>query len=181
MARSLLQAWRTPAGLRLQRPVHLLALGFGLGLAPRAPGTVGTLAALPLFALLILLPAAWYAAATALTMVFGVAICEQAAEDAGVHDHPAIVWDEVVGFLIAALPLALGMSLGHVALDLAAVFVLFRFFDVVKPWPISWLDRRLRGGIGIMLDDVAAGAAAALILLAVVQNFGPLVGGSPFG
>lgn len=172
--------FRVPAGLRLRHPVHLLALGGGLGAAPAAPGTVGTLAALPLFAVLLQIPPAWYASATALGLIFGVAICERAANDAGVHDHPAIVWDEVVGFLVAGLPVALGLTWGHWALDWAAIFVLFRAFDVVKPWPISWLDRRLEGGIGIMLDDILAGVFAALVYAAVAAQFGPLVGGPRF-
>lgn len=151
------------SGLRLRRPLHLLALGFGLGLAPRAPGTFGTLAALPLVAVLYPAPAWLGLLAVAAAVLAGVAICGRAADDAGVHDHPAIVWDEVAGYLVATLPLILGGVWLHPVLDAAVLFLLFRLLDAVKPGPIGWLDRRLHGGLGIMADDVAAGAVAAVL------------------
>ncbi len=159
------------APFRLRQPLHLLAVGFGLGLAPRAPGTFGTLAALPL--LVLLLPAGWfvYLVATLLASLVGVWICQRAAEDAGVHDHPAIVWDEIAGFLVAAFPLSLGVGWIHPWVDLAILFALFRFFDAVKPGPIRWLDRNLHGGLGIMADDLAAGLATALLWWASLALF----------
>ncbi|MBK1734700.1 phosphatidylglycerophosphatase A [Halorhodospira abdelmalekii] len=155
----------TAASFRLRDPVHLLAVGFGSGLAPWAPGTFGTVAALPLFALLYLAPLPLYLLLSGVAVVAGVWICGRAAADVGVHDHPAIVWDEIAGFLIAALPLVLGFGSGQLLLDVAVIFVLFRLFDALKPWPICLLDRRLGGGLGIMADDIAAGVAAALLFL----------------
>ncbi|MFP4130295.1 MAG: phosphatidylglycerophosphatase A [Halorhodospira sp.] len=151
------------SGLQLRRPVHLLALGGGLGLAPWAPGTFGTLAALPIAAALAAAPAGVYPLATVAAIAAGVGICGRAAADAGVDDHPAIVWDEIAGFLVAALPLALGVQGVHPVVDGAVLFLLFRLFDGAKVGPIGWLDRHLHGGVGIMADDLAAGAATAAV------------------
>ena len=149
-----------PKGVSLSNPIHLLALGFGSGLAPRAPGTWGTLAAIPLFLLLEPLPAAAYWAVLLLAFGIGVWACDLTAKAMGVDDHPAIVWDEVVGFLVA-----MGASpAGFV--QIGAGLVLFRVFDIWKPWPISLLDRELHGGLGIMLDDVVAGFLALLAVAA---------------
>ncbi|SRR5690554_6372866 len=139
---------------------HFLAFGFGSGLARRAPGTWGTLAGLAFVPLLqlISLPLALLIIATA--SVFGVWLCGKVADDLGVHDHGGIVWDEFVGIWITLvlLPAHWGWWL--------AGFIAFRFFDILKPWPIRALDRRLGGGLGIMLDDILAGICAALVLLA---------------
>ncbi|WP_341503113.1 phosphatidylglycerophosphatase A [Gallaecimonas sp. GXIMD4217] len=137
--------------LRLSNPWHFLALGFGSGLAPKAPGTFGSLAAIPLYLLMMHLPWPAYLGLTLLAMVLGVYICERASRDMGVHDHPAIVWDEVVGMLITLFLAPQGWQW------LLAGFVIFRFFDILKPWPIRWCDRKVHGGFGIMLDDVLAG------------------------
>lgn len=144
--------------VRLTSPVHLLALGFGTGLAPKAPGTVGTLVGIPAYALLVLLPGWGYLLATLAAMAGGVWICGRAARDFGVHDHPAIVWDEVVGFLVTMIGAPVGVSW------VVTGFLLFRVFDVLKPWPIGWLDRRVGGGLGIMVDDVLAGVYALVLL-----------------
>lgn len=142
----------------LRNPIHFLALGFGSGLAPVAPGTFGTLAALPVYYLLAQCSTTVYFSALAVAAVFGVAICGYTARALGVHDHPAIVWDEVVGYLIT-------MAWAPAAWYWMAVgFVLFRLFDILKPWPIRWADRRVHGGLGIMLDDVLAGVLAWLVL-----------------
>lgn len=142
----------------LSRPVHLLASGFGSGLAPRAPGTAGTLAAVPVY--LLLQPLSPIAYLLLLVLLFGLGVwaCGRVAAELGVHDHGAIVWDEWVGFLFALwlAPPGWGWLLGG--------FVLFRLFDIFKPWPIGWLDRRLSGGFGIMADDLAAGLFAFLLL-----------------
>ncbi|MCC5810815.1 MAG: phosphatidylglycerophosphatase A [Ectothiorhodospiraceae bacterium] len=142
----------------LANPVHFLALGFGSGLAPRAPGTVGTIAAIPVFLALSWLPLAWYLLATALVCAAGVWICDRAARDFGVHDHPAIVWDEIAGFLVTMIAVPAGI--GWVLLG----FVLFRLFDILKPWPIRWLDRHVHGGFGIMVDDLIAGLFALVLI-----------------
>ena len=139
----------------LSDPVQFLALGFGSGLAPKAPGTFGTLAAIPLYLLMSLtLSTSSYLLVTLLVCITGVWICGHAAKKVGVHDHPAIVWDEIAGFLItmAFVPL----SLTNVLLG----FALFRVFDILKPWPISIADKKVHGGLGIMLDDVLAGVLA---------------------
>jgi phosphatidylglycerophosphatase A len=143
----------------LRNPVQLLAFGFGSGLAPKAPGTCGTLAAVPLFLLLSQGPLAFYLGFLLVAFAAGVYWCGRAARELGVHDHPGIVWDEVVGFLITMLAAPRGW------VWLAAGFLLFRLFDILKPWPIRWVDRRVQGGLGIMLDDVLAGIGAALALL----------------
>ena len=142
----------------LTDPVHLLAFGFGTGLAPKAPGTVGTLVGV-LFAWLALpLALEWRIAIGVLLVVAGVWLCGESARRIGVHDHPGIVWDE-----IAAMYLVLLVAPPQIALW-ALSFGLFRLFDIWKPWPIRDLDHRLSGGAGIMLDDLVAALYAALIL-----------------
>jgi len=145
---------RPPVRFDRRRAHHWLAFGFGSGLLPGAPGTWGTLAALPLYLLLAPLPPAYYLALIAAMFLLGVWACGRAGRELGMHDHPAIVWDEVVGYLLAmtAVPLDWRWVL--------AGFALFRLFDILKPWPIRWLDRRVGGGLGVMLDDVAAGLLA---------------------
>lgn len=152
----------------LSNPVHLLAFGFGSGCAPQAPGTMGTLFAVALYLPLARLPLPAYLAVLLVVCVAGVWICDRAARDLGVHDHPGIVWDEIAGFLltmIAAPPGIVWIVVG---------FLLFRLFDIWKPWPIGWLDRRVRGGLGIMVDDLAAG----LLALACLQAVRVLLAGS---
>lgn len=157
---------RFPPSLILRDPVHLLAFGLGSGLSPWAPGTAGTLVGIPLYLLLdgLSLPA-YVAVVVALTLL-GAWITGISSRRLGVHDHGGIVLDEIVAYLVAVLPLlpALGWwTLPH-GVGLVAAFLLFRLFDVIKPWPIHLIDRRLPGGLGIMLDDAAAGALAALVL-----------------
>ncbi|MFB2800065.1 phosphatidylglycerophosphatase A family protein [Shewanella seohaensis] len=142
--------------LSLKNPIHFLALGFGSGLAAKAPGTFGTLAAVPLYLLLAQLPLSWYLAVTLICVLAGIYICDKAAKDMGVHDHGAIVWDEVVGLLITMIAAPAGV------IWLVVGFVLFRFFDIIKPWPIRWLDAKVEGGFGIMIDDVLAGIFALI-------------------
>ncbi len=142
-------------------PLHLLACGLGSGAVPRAPGTFGTIAVIPLYLLMQPLAPLHYLLIVAIMSLFGVWICHAVAEDLGVHDHPGIVWDEWVGFLITMWLAPSGWGW------LLAGFVLFRLFDIVKPWPINLLDRHIPGGWGIMLDDILAGIYAfALIQLA---------------
>lgn len=144
-----------------RNPIHLLAFGFGSGAAPRAPGTWGTLAALvPYYFLqqLALLP---YLAVVLVAFVAGIYICGRCSRDLGVHDHGGIVWDEFVGLWLTLILVPDGWPW------LLAGFVLFRFFDILKPWPILWADRRIDGGLGIMLDDVFAALYAWLVLQGV--------------
>ena len=146
----------------LSNPWHLLATGFGSGLSPVVPGTMGTLAAVPFYFLLAQLPFVAYLAVVAVSAVIGVAICQKTSDDMGVHDHGSIVWDEFVGFWItmAIAPAATWQWV-------LAGFILFRFFDMVKPWPISWLDKHVHGGFGIMVDDILAGFMAMIALWGV--------------
>jgi len=148
-----------PSASLLRHPVHCLALGFGAGLAPKAPGTAGTLVAVVPALLLKSWPLAVQAAVVGVAFALGVWICGESARRLQAHDHPAIVWDEIVGFLAVSLVLPLELRWW------AAGFVFFRFFDIVKPWPIRDLDHRLGGGIGIMLDDLVAAAFAAVCLV----------------
>lgn len=145
---------KSTANFRLSNPIHFLALGFGSGLAPKAPGTFGTLAAVPLFLLVAPLSSPLYLLLLLLMSVAGIYICGKAAEDAGVPDHGAIVWDEFVGFLITMFLIPISWQ------SLLVGFLLFRLFDIFKPWPISYLDKNCHGGLGIMLDDIVAGIAA---------------------
>lgn len=144
--------------LSLKHPIHFLALGFGSGLAAKAPGTFGTLAAVPLYLLMTSLSLPWYLGLTCLSVVAGFYICGKAAKDMRVHDHGAIVWDEVAGLLITMIAAPEGW------VWLLVGFGLFRLFDIVKPWPIRWLDAKVEGGFGIMIDDVLAGIFALIVL-----------------
>ena len=146
------------AALKLSNPLHLLALGFGSGLSPVMPGTMGTLAAIPLYLLVQGLPLWAYLGLLVLGFVAGIKICEAATRAIGRHDHGAIVWDEIIGFGITMIAAPAGWGW------IAAGFVLFRIFDIAKPWPIRWFDRRVHGGVGIMLDDVIAGLFALACL-----------------
>jgi phosphatidylglycerophosphatase A len=142
----------------LRDPVHLLALGFGSGLSPVGPGTCGSLVAMPLAYALGLMPLWPAAVAVAVFVLGGIWICGESARRLGTHDHPGIVWDEIAAMCLLALLLPPGL------IWLALGFICFRFFDIVKPWPIRDLDHSLRGGLGIMLDDLAAALFAAITL-----------------
>lgn len=142
----------------LRDPGHLLSFGFGSGLSPVAPGTVGTLAAIPFYLLLSQLSLAMYSVATAVSLVLGVIVCGRTGKVLGVHDHGAIVWDEFVGFFITMLFAPVSV------LTVVLGFVLFRLFDILKPWPACVIDTRIKGGLGVMLDDVIAGLYAMLVL-----------------
>ena len=140
---------------------HWLAVGFGSGLSPWAPGTLGSLVGLLLFIPLSQLSIIYYLLVVLLIAIAGIWICGKTAKDWGTHDHGAIVWDEIAGQLLALSAMAL------TPFNLIAAFILFRFFDILKPWPISWADRKVSGGLGIMLDDILAGAFAWLVLMLV--------------
>jgi len=140
-------------------PVHILAFGFGTGLAPVAPGTVGSLVGVLLAWLTLDLGLITHIGIGAAMSIVGIWICGESARRLGIHDHGGIVWDEITGMyvvLIVAPPTLLAWILA---------FGLFRAFDIVKPWPIRDLDHRLKGGLGIMLDDLVAALYAALLLV----------------
>ncbi len=155
----------TPRSL-IKDPGHLLSFGFGSGLAPVAPGTFGTLAAVPfyLLAATVFNPLS-YALVTLLVCLLGVYLCGRTTRALGVHDHGAIVWDEFAGLFVTMLFIT--PSLFTVILG----FGLFRLFDIVKPWPISVIDSRVKGGVGVMLDDIIAGVYAGIILHLIVYFF----------
>ena len=147
----------------LRDPVHFLAFGFGSGLSPKAPGTMGTLVALP-FVFLLLHMSLWaYLCRVLMLSAFGIYICGESARRLNSHDHPGIVWDEFAGMaitMIAVTPSWLNLLMG---------FVLFRCFDIFKPWPIREVDHRLSGGLGIMLDDMLAGMASCFLLHGLIR------------
>ncbi len=145
-----------------RNPTHFLAFGFGSGAAPFAPGTFGTLAAIPIY--LLLQDLSWYSYLLVVSVGFawGVSLCGRTAADIGVHDHSGIVWDEFIGYLLTMFMAPTGW------LWVVVGFLLFRVFDILKPWPINRLDREVHGGLGIMLDDVLAGIFACAGLHALV-------------
>jgi phosphatidylglycerophosphatase A len=147
----------------LKDPVLFLAFGFGSGLAKKAPGTFGTLAAVPVYWLFAQADIVVYSVLTLIVTIVGIGICGQAAKTLGEHDFGGIVWDEIAGYLITMWLVPLAWQ------TLVLGFVLFRVFDILKPWPIRWVDRHVGGGLGIMLDDVLAGVFAAIVLLSAVN------------
>ncbi len=156
----------TPA-FAFAHPAHVIAFGFGAGLVPRAPGTVGTLVAWPLaWALAGAIAPALLVALAAVFFAVGVWACELTGRRLGVADHGGMVWDEMVAFLIilAIVPRALDWQ--------AAAFLLFRAFDIAKPWPIRDLERRFRGGFGVMFDDLIAAGYTLLVLAALKRVLG---------
>lgn len=142
----------------LTNPIHFLAFGFGTGLSPKAPGTIGTLAAVPLFLLMSQFSLIIYTIVLIILILLSFYIAGKSAELLGIHDHGGIVIDEICGYLVTMLLAPVSwqaMLLG---------FVLFRFFDIFKPWPIKQLDQSISGGVGIVVDDLMAGIYALLSL-----------------
>lgn len=146
----------------LKSPIMLLAFGFGSGLSRVAPGTMGTLMAAVLWILFLQLTTLVYLAVVLFCALLGIYVCGEAAKRMNQHDHAGIVWDEFVGLWIA---------LATIPADWHAIvvgIVLFRLFDIVKPWPIKWIDRNVHGGFGIMIDDVIAGLATLCCIQLIV-------------
>jgi len=158
---------RPTVRLLLSHPAHFISLGLGSGLAPRAPGTFGTLAAWLLYPLLRTSLSEWvFLAMLASFFVAGIIAADRTGRALGAADHGAIVWDEMVAFWLVLFFAPPGLAWQ------AAAFVLFRFFDIVKPPPIGWADRRVKGGFGVMLDDLIAAGYAILMLAVLVQLVG---------
>jgi len=157
-----------PREVFLKHPANFLALGAGSGLAPVAPGTFGSLVAVPL---VLLFPDSLAAYTLLLLVLFiaGVWFCEHCTQALGVHDHGAIVFDEWVGYFVALIAVPKTLS------TLVIAFVLFRIFDILKPWPIRHIDDSVHGGFGVMIDDVLAGFMACTLLHALL-NLGWLPG-----
>jgi len=145
----------------IKNPVVFVALGLGSGLSPKAPGTAGTLLTVPLVYLLQQQTLLTYVLVMLFVLITGSWVCGYAAKKLQVHDHSGIVYDEVAGFLITMFMIPAGWYW------MLAGFILFRFFDAVKPWPISWFDKNVHGGFGIMLDDVIAGGISLCCLLSI--------------
>jgi phosphatidylglycerophosphatase A len=146
---------RLPPGF-LRQPAHLIASGFGIGLVRHAPGTFGTLIGVGLYFGMVQLPLAYYAGTVIVLFLLGICVCDRTALALGAHDHPSIVWDEVVGYLIAMTGVPAQWTW------IAVGFALFRILDIVKPWPVRAIDQHVGGGFGIMLDDALAGAYASI-------------------
>lgn len=153
--------------LRMGNPWHLLATGFGSGLSPFVPGTMGSLAAIPFWWLMARLTQDLYSLIVLLGISLGVYLCHRTAKDMGVHDHGSIVWDEFIGMWITLMAIP-----AHTWQWVLAGFVIFRIFDMWKPWPIRWFDRNVHGGMGIMVDDIIAGVISAALLYAAGRWLG---------
>lgn len=149
----------------IKQPIHFFSFGFGSGLMPKAPGTFGTLPAIVLVWLFASLDAAAYIGVVAFVTIIGIYLCGATAKAMGEHDSPSIVWDEIAGYMIAMIAIPVSWQ------SLLLAFVLFRLFDILKPWPIRWLDKHVDGGFGIMIDDVLAGFFT-LILMHIALTLG---------
>ncbi len=148
-----------------QDPAYFVAFGFGSGLLPKIPGTYGTLASIPLYLILSHFSPTAYIVITLLAFVAGVFICDKVSRDLGVHDYSGIVWDEFVGYFLTmflAPPGEIWMMIG---------FVLFRIVDIWKPYPISLIDKHVKGGFGIMIDDVIAALFAWVVMRLLIIGF----------
>lgn len=156
---------RPPAHFAFSHPAHVIALGFGAGLAPVAPGTIGTVLGWAIGWVLGQYHAGAVLLAAVLFFLAGLWACEITGRHLGAEDHGAMVWDEVVAFLliIAIIPAELAWQL--------AAFVLFRFFDILKPAPIRHFERRYGGGFGVMFDDLVAAGYTLLVLAALKKAF----------
>ncbi|KTD48724.1 phosphatidylglycerophosphatase A [Legionella rubrilucens] len=148
-----------------QDPAYFIAFGFGSGLMPVAPGTWGTLAAIPVYLLIAASSLGFYLVFTVLAFILGVWVSDIVSNELGVEDFGGIVWDEVVGFLLTMIAVPVGTYW------IIAGFLLFRLFDIIKPWPIRFFDERVKGGFGVMLDDALAAIPAWLVMQAFVWVF----------
>ncbi|WP_395341008.1 phosphatidylglycerophosphatase A [Ningiella sp. W23] len=148
----------------LLNPDHFFGLGFGSGLVPIMPGTFGSLAALPILILMAYLPLSYFLMVTVISAVVGIRFCQKTSDSLKLHDHGSIVWDEIVGMMVVfiAIPIT--------TVNLLIGFLLFRFFDILKPWPIRLFDKKVHGGLGIMLDDIVAGLIACACMHALMYS-----------
>lgn len=137
---------------------RFIATGFGVGYLPYAPGTWGTLVAIPLYLLIIKFVPNYFYAIVIAGFLLGNLVCDVATKSFNTQDDSRIVWDEIVGFWITML------FVPSLLWVIVLGFILFRLFDVIKPWPIKYFDKHVHGGFGIMLDDVLAGIFSAAIL-----------------
>jgi phosphatidylglycerophosphatase A len=145
-----------------KNPAHFLALGFGSGLSPKAPGTFGTIVGMPMFILLMATPALLHTPIIALLFLIGIPLCDIAGKNLGVPDHRSIVWDEIVAFMLVMEYSPFSWIWWLIA------FLLFRLFDIWKPFPIHFFDQTLKGGFGVMFDDLLAAIYAIISLKALL-------------
>ena len=171
----------------LDRVIYWLGIGLGSGLPRRAPGTWGTVGGLIVAIPLLSLGFVPFLIITILSCVIGIWICDRTSDLMGGHDNPHIVWDEWAGMWITLLPLSymgitddylLARYIAKPLLSVAIIiaFILFRFFDIIKPPPIGWADKKVAGGLGIMIDDIIAGVMAAISLVYHYLYYHPLIG-----
>ncbi|WP_392561592.1 phosphatidylglycerophosphatase A [Orbus sturtevantii] len=145
--------------VRLTNPVHFLAVGLGSGMSPIMPGTMGSLMAIPLWLLFYQLIPILYWVLIVVAFIFGCFLCQKTSDDTHTHDSGHIVWDEFVGMWITLF------FIPHISmLWIVIAFIIFRFFDMVKPWPIRWFDQKVSGGFGIMIDDVIAAIFSSIVV-----------------
>jgi phosphatidylglycerophosphatase A len=149
----------------MKRPLMWLATGFGAGLSPVAPGTAGSLVGVLFYLAMAGLALPLYLALVLVLAIIGIWVCERAGRALAVADHPSIVWDEIVGLLIAMAATPPSWQ------GLVSGFALFRLFDILKPWPVGRIDRSVKGGLGVMLDDVMAGLYALACLQILRHTF----------
>jgi len=141
-----------------QHPLHFIAFGFGSGACPFAPGTLGTLFAVPFYLIACAFGDKVYAFLTLIFVLMSIYVCAKASQAVLVDDHQGMCLDEFAGFFVTML------FLPHTYIWIIAGFILFRLFDIWKPWPISYIDQHMHGGFGMIFDDVIAGVFACAIL-----------------
>ena len=147
----------------VRNPIQLLAVGFGTGFMPKAPGTAGTLVGIPIVIYVSTQPTVVQGLSLLIMIVLGCYICHVAANSFGNSDPSIIVWDEITGYCVAMFLVPVSVA------TICIGFILFRCFDIFKPWPISLVERSVTGGVGIMMDDVLAGIFTNLILLGLIS------------
>lgn len=141
-----------------RNPLHFIAFGFGAGAIPFAPGTFGTLVAIPFYLLFSLLPLSAYIVLVVLIMFASMWLCDRVSREINIHDHQGMCLDEIVGYLVTMI------AAPHGWIWIMLGFALFRLFDIWKPWPIAYIDEHVDGGVGMILDDVLAGIYSLIIL-----------------
>lgn len=148
-----------------QNPLYFIAFGFGSGALPYAPGTWGTLMAIPFYLALQTLPLIAYLIITLVIIIGSIWLCDKISREINIHDHPGMCIDEIVGFLVTMI--GIPPSLSWIILG----FLLFRLFDIWKPQPVRYIDKNIGGGLGMILDDIVAGIYACIILHIIVWIF----------
>ncbi len=149
-------------------PIHFIAFGFGSGTIPFAPGTFGTLMAIPFYLLIRDFHLVLYSSVLIIATLIGVWVCNVTEKQLGTHDYKGIVWDEVCGYWLTML------AAPHAWQWVVIGFFLFRLFDIWKPWPICWIDKYVQGGFGVMFDDILAGIYSLIVLQILVLMTGKI-------